>query len=70
MTPEQKAAGEAALDTWAAPLIASASIFTRSSYEGFVAQHRDELVAAIGEAVLAVPVAQPDAPVADTGAAA
>jgi hypothetical protein len=81
MNEAQKAAGEAALDAWAAPLIAQASIFTKSSYQGFISQHRDELVAAIGEAVLSVPApvadpgpevvqtAQPDAPTADTGTA-
>ena len=55
MTPEQKAAAEAALDAWAAPLIANASVFTRGSYTAFIAQHRDELVEAIGNAVLSVP---------------
>ena len=52
MTDAQKAAGEAALDAWAAPLIAQASIFTKGAYQGFISQHRSELVEAIGSAVL------------------
>ena len=55
MTPEQKAAGEAWLDAWVAPLIANASVFTRGAYQSFVQAHKDELVEGIGNAVLSVP---------------
>ena len=56
MTPEQEAAAQAWLDSWVAPLIANASVFTRGSYEAFIAAHRDELVQGIGNAVLSAPV--------------
>ena len=55
MTAAQKAAAEAWVDQWATPLIASASVFTRGAYSGFLAAHRDELVEGIGNAVLSVP---------------
>lgn len=54
MSPEQKAAAEAWIAQWAAPLIADASVFTRGAYQSFLDAHKDELVEGIGNAVLAV----------------
>lgn len=51
MNEAQKTAALAAVDAWAAPLIADASVFTRGSYESFLAAHKEELVEAIGNAV-------------------
>ena len=59
MTEAQKAAALAALDAWAAPLIANASVFTRGSYQAFMSQHRDELVECIGNAVVSTTEGDP-----------
>ncbi len=52
MTEEQRAAAKAALDAWAEPLLAQASVFTRGAYKSFLDQHGDELIEAIGTAVV------------------
>lgn len=52
MTDKQKAAAEAWVDGWVAPLLAQASVFTRGSYKSFLDAHRDELIEGIGGAVL------------------
>lgn len=54
MSPEQKVAAEAWLAEWAKGLLASASIFTRGAYQGFLDQHKDEVIEGIGNAVLSV----------------
>jgi hypothetical protein len=55
MNAAQQAAAEAALAAWVAPMLQSASIFTRGSYQAFFDAHKDELVAVIGNAVAAIP---------------
>ena len=52
MNSIQKAAAKAALEAWAKPLIEQASVFTRGAYQAFIDQHGDEIVEAIGNAVV------------------
>jgi hypothetical protein len=53
MTDAQKAAARAALDAFLEPLIEQASVFARGAIRSD--QFRDQLVATVGDAVLAVP---------------
>jgi hypothetical protein len=60
MNEAQKAAGLAALQAWAEPQIAAASIFERGAIKAYLDQHAEALVEVIGPAVLAVAINQPD----------
>ena len=54
MTPEQLAAGRAALDKHLAILIAQASFFERGPLQSFLTEEiRNQFVTEVGEAVLA-----------------
>lgn len=55
MNAAQQAAAEAAVDAWAAPQIAAASIFERGAIQAYLDQHKAELIQVIGNAVLSVP---------------
>lgn len=54
LTDDQRKAAKDALKVWAAPQIATASIFERAAISAYLEQHGDEMIEIIGGAILAV----------------